>query len=78
MTAVKANFKTMYQNIDCNLCHKDVPQTDAHLLDCNFLIKTCPELESDNTVEHKVIFGEGPSQLQVIRMVALSLGQGSL
>ena len=71
MTAVKANFKSMYQNIDCDLCDEGIPQTDVHLLDCNYLIENCPELEINNIVEHEDIFEEGPIQLQVTRIYSL-------
>ena len=56
MTNVKSNFKTMYSDISCEFCDKGEPQTDAHLLDCLYFIKHCPQLENNSIVEYEDIF----------------------
>ena len=58
----------MHQNVSCDLCQKDIPQSDAHLLDCSYLIKMCPELSCDISIEHEDIFGGSVEQLEVVKM----------
>ena len=71
MTNVRSNFKTMHTNISCNFCDKDVPQTDAHLLDCLFFINNCPQLKDDSAVEYEDIFMDIKAQVQVTKIYKL-------
>ena len=57
MTNVKANFKSMYENLECNLCEKSTLQTDAHLLDCEALIQKCKTLANNYNAEYEDVFG---------------------
>ena len=64
MTNVKANFSKMYENITCDLCDSDVPQTDSHLLECSLMIEKCSELENDIETEYEDLFGDIESQMR--------------
>ena len=68
MTDVKSNFKSMYSDISCNFCDNGEPQTDAHLLDCDYFIDACPELNEDNTVKHEDIFMNIDAQVRVTKI----------
>ena len=68
MTNVKTNFSSMHSNLNCNLCEENVLQTDYHLLECQYLIRECPKLFSDTSVEYEDIFGVCKEQLQVVKM----------
>ena len=69
MTSSKANFRTMYGDISCNLCvEPSVDQTDSHLLDCTRIIKNCPELANNHDAEYLDIFGSTEEQLKITRL----------
>ena len=57
MTNFKANVKSMYENLECNLCEKSTLQTDAHLLDCEALIQMCKTLANNYNAEYEDVFG---------------------
>ena len=55
-------------NNECDLCDKNIPQSDIHLLDCSFMIEMCKELYSDTSIEYEDIFGDSDKQLEVVKM----------
>ena len=57
MTNVKSNFSSMYIDINCDMCDENVPQTDAHLLDCMKILNMCQELRDNNSIEYEDIYG---------------------
>ena len=68
MIDVKDNFKTMYNNLDCNLCNEDTVQSDAHLLECSYLINTSTQLNNNHTSEYEDIFGDNKEQLRITKL----------
>ena len=68
MTNVKANFKTMHENIHCDLCDEEVLQSDAHLLDCKTIIEKCPTLANDMDTEYEDIFSDIEKQLKTTQI----------
>ena len=52
----RANFRSMYEDVLCNLCDSGVTQNDAHLLDCVTIINNCPKLAQSVTGEHEDIY----------------------
>ena len=68
MTNIKNNFSSIYQNLNCDLCDVNLHQTDAHLLDCNAIISSCPELNSSNSVEYEDIFDDISAQLKITKI----------
>ena len=61
----------MYKNLNCNLCEEQISQSDAHLLDCSYLIKTSLQLNSDCTSEYEDIFMDIKAQVQVTKIYKL-------
>ena len=53
MTNVKANFSSMYDDINCDLCLQNVPQTDYHLIECDKIIENYQDLRDDDTTEYE-------------------------
>ena len=68
MTNVKDNFKTMYDNLQCNLCDQGILQTDSHLLYCKTIIDNCPMLANDMDTEYEDIFSDFDKQLKVAKI----------
>ena len=68
MTSVKSNFSSMYTCLNCDLCEKDFSQSDSHLLDCEFMIQKCPELNESNVLEYEDVFKDSNSQLKIVKM----------
>ena len=61
MLNVKGNFSHSYEDISCDLCFGNEPQTQEHLLDCNAIIENCPQLYSNRNVSYGDLF-EGPKR----------------
>ena len=68
MTNSKSNFKSMHGKIDYNLCDKNLPQTDSHLLDCTAILENCPNLARDSVSEYEDIFGNLEKQLKITKL----------
>ena len=68
MTNVKANFKSMYENLESNLCEKSTLQTDAHLLDCEALIQKCKTLANNYNAEYEDVFGNCDEQNRIAKL----------
>ena len=68
MTKTKLNYRNMHADLSCNLCDKDIPQSDSHLLDCDRIILECEELSKNTSVEYEDIFGDENQQVQAIRL----------
>ena len=68
MTNVKMNFKLQYQNLLCDLCEKDLPQSDYHLLGCENMINECSQLKNNNISEYEDIFGTVSEQLAITHL----------
>ena len=62
----KANFKSMYVDLLCNLCDAGVIQSDIHLLDCVTIINNCPQLAESVSAEHEDIFSSDIKKQQEI------------
>ena len=58
----------MLIDLSCDLCGKDIPQSDSHLLDCARIILECEELSKNTNVEYEDIFGDENQQVQAIRL----------
>ena len=63
----------MYKELECNLCKKDLPQTSAHLLQCEAIIGKCVELKENQLkafrVQYDHIFDNKESvQLEAARL----------
>ena len=52
MTLVKSNYSSMFENIDCNNCEMNVPESDSHLLECTKMIEICKSLHDDCPTEY--------------------------
>ena len=66
---VKMNFKGMYDgDYSCNLCKEDIPQTQAHLTQCNKIIDNCPQLLDNIDVEYEDIYAEPEKQLKITKL----------
>ena len=68
MTEVKTNFKSQYQNLDCDLCKNDSLQSDLHLLDCVAIQSECSDLRNDIFSEYEDIFGPISQQILVEKL----------
>ena len=69
MTNVKTNFKSMYQNLNCNLCTDNEIQSDNHLLQCSTLIEKCFQLSNDISSEYEDIFScDVAEQLRITKL----------
>ena len=68
MTNVKANFKSQYLDLTCDLCEKDFDQSDFHLLECERILNECAELSNDNSSEYEDIFGTATEQLPITKL----------
>ena len=51
------------------ILNKGEPQTDAHLLDCQYFINSCPELNDDNSVEYEDIFLKIEAQVRFYKHI---------
>ena len=69
----RANFRSMYEDVLCNLCDSGVTQNDAHLLDCVTIIKNCPKLAQSVTGEHEDIYNSDTKIQQVIAQLYLNV-----
>lgn len=73
MVKVRSNFSSMYKELDCKMCKKDLPQTSAHLLECEAIIGKCVELKENQSkafrVQYDHIFNSSESvQLEAARL----------
>ena len=68
MDDAKLNFKSMYNDLTCDLCDAGLPQTTSHLLDCQTIIDNCPALYNDTQVEYSQIFSGTDEQLAVTKL----------
>ena len=68
MTSTKLNYRSMYTDLNCNICSENVPQSDSHLLECQTLINECSELRNDTQVEYEDIFGNTEEQLRIAKL----------
>ena len=75
MINLKANFRNFYndQDLSCDLCQKGIEENQAHLLECDTLIKNCKELYDDQSVEYEDIFEEQEKQLKATRLFQVVL-----
>ena len=63
MINVKANFSSIYENISCEICDDNEPQTQEHLLYCKEIINNCPILYNDRNTEYHDLFEATKTQL---------------
>ena len=68
MVDVKMNFKGMYEDYSCDLCHEDIPQTQVHLTQCEVIINKCTILFENIDVEYEDIYGKPEKQLKITRL----------
>ena len=68
MTDVRANFSSKYENINCNLCDLQEPQTDWHLLECPKIVQLCSKLNNDNQTEYQDLLENLDSQMRAIKI----------
>ena len=68
MIDVKMNFKGMYEKYSCDLCQKDVPQTQVHLTQCEAIINNCSMLFENIDAEYEDIYGKPEKQLKIVRL----------
>ena len=68
MVNVKGNFSHSYQDTTCNLCQKDEPQTQEHLLECTELIKNCSQLFDNRNILYKDLFEGKRKQLRCTQL----------
>ena len=68
MTKTRANYKSMYSDISCNICGTGVTQNDTHLLDCAKIIENCETLSNNHRVEYEDIFGDEEQQINAVRL----------
>ena len=68
MTNVRSNFSSKYENINCNICGGQEPQTDYHLLECPKIIHLCSKLDNDNETEYQDIFDNIDSQVRAVKL----------
>ena len=58
----------MYDEYSCDLCQKDIPQTQVHLTQCEAIINNCPMLFENIDTEYEDIHGKPEKQLQIVRL----------
>ena len=60
----------MYDNEDtsCNLCDKELAQTDSHLLDCETILLHCPMFANNLDAEYEDIFGDLEKQKSIVKL----------
>ena len=68
MTQVKENFRSMYDNSNCNICEMNIPQTDSHLLECIKMIEVCADLYEDYETEYLDIFEDLDNQVRATKL----------
>ena len=68
MVDVRMNFKGMYDDYSCDLCHKDIPQTQGHLTQCEAIINNCTMLFENIEAEYEDIYGKPEKQLKIVRL----------
>ena len=69
MTDVKVNFRSMYQNLNCDLCTDNEIQSDNHLLQCSTIIEECSQLSSDISSEYEDIFSNDvQNQMKITKL----------
>ena len=56
MIDVKKNFRSMYSDTSCNLCDRNEPQTQSHLLSCSAIIEKCSELSNDTQIKYSNLY----------------------
>jgi hypothetical protein len=72
MTLVKNNFRSRYPDVSCQ-CDGNLPQTQAHLLNCDIISENCPQLRNNTDVVYSDIFSEPDRQLPAVRLYAAVL-----
>ena len=69
MVQVKANFKTGFDSLFCDLCKvEDEEENQPHLLNCEVLLNNCEALYNDESVEYDDIFSDKESQLKAVKL----------
>ena len=68
MINVKCNFSHRYQDLSCNLCGKDEPQTQEHLLECSQIIDNCPQLYDNRNICYSDLFDGKRKQLRCTQL----------
>ena len=58
MVMARANFRSMFENVQCDLCDLEVTQTTNHLLECPTLIENCTALYNDEEVHGDDVFSD--------------------
>ena len=56
MVDVRTNFSSMYKETECNLCQKNLPQTSAHLLECETILRKSSKLNDNARLKYRDIF----------------------
>ena len=64
MSNVKVNFKNGYTDLTCKLGCKE-EESQQHLFQCEFLLRSCEELANNITVEYEDIYGNMKQQRDV-------------
>ena len=68
MIDVKMNFKGMYDNYTCDLCQKDILQTQVHLTQCEAIIDRCNPLFENIDIEYEDIYSTPEKQLKITKL----------
>ena len=70
MFPVLNNFRngTSSENIDCRLC-KSALEDQQHLLQCEVLKNSIPELQSNKTVKYEHIFGNETQKVNAAKLL---------
>ena len=58
----------MYEDISCDICGENVPQTQEHLIECKEIVNKCPELYNDRNTEYSDLFGGTRKQLKFTKL----------
>ena len=68
MINVKGNFSHIYQDISCDLCGEDEPQTQEHLFECSEIINNCPQLFNNRNILYGDLFEGKRKQLRCTQL----------
>ena len=73
MVDVKTNFRMFYSDLLCRICKKE-EENQEHLLFCEKVIESCPELFDDTSIIYKDIFSDKEEKLlKVIKLFKSAL-----
>ena len=70
MINVKGNFSSKYEDLSCDLCDQNEPQTQEHLLDCPVMIDNCPKLFNNRSIGYTDVFKGPTKQLRCTQIFA--------